>query len=240
MASKSENSFAKLVANFGRLIEFCIGYGTNYNPSKTRLSISNLQAKHAQAKATIELVGQKDNEYDTVEGERIDEFKGLSTYSTRLVNALASTDATGQKLEEARGFQKKLRGERATEKPVDEEGKDISISASQMSYDNQVEHFYRLSLVLASEPTYEPNESDLTITAVNDRHAQLEAKNKSVAKADTASSNARISRNKELYEDKNGIVDTAKEVKKYVASVFGASSPEYKQISGIEFREKKK
>ncbi len=33
-----------------------------------------------------------------------------------------------------------------------------------------------------------------------------------------------------------GLVDTAGEVKKYVKSVFGASSPQLKQVTGVKFK----
>lgn len=49
-------------------------------------------------------------------------------------------------------------------------------------------------------------------------------------------SNARITRNAELYADDTGLVDRAGLVKKYVKSLYGADSPQFKQISGLEFR----
>ena len=38
-----------------------------------------------------------------------------------------------------------------------------------------------------------------------------------------------------LYNPLSGLVQTALDVKKYVKSVFGASSPQFKQVSGLEF-----
>jgi len=66
--------------------------------------------------------------------------------------------------------------------------------------------------------------------------AELKAKNTGVINTYTAYSNARIDRNKVLYTDNTGLVDLALEVKKYVKSVFGAGSPQYKQVSGIKFK----
>ena len=65
--------------------------------------------------------------------------------------------------------------------------------------------------------------------------SELSTVNTQVKNAANPYSNALISRNKELYTPETGLVDLALEVKNYVKSVFGASSPEYKQISGIEF-----
>lgn len=240
MASQYETGHAKNVANFGDLTEFCIGYGPRYNPAKTILTLTNLGLKHAAGKASVSGVAQMDSENNHAENQRMEEFSDLLPYSTRIVHALETTDASPQKIDDARVFLSKLSGVRAGEKKIDKDGKDTSISTSQLSYDNQVEHFYGLLLVVSSEPSYAPNETDLTIDAITAKHAALTAKNKAVAKAETNLSNARIKRNKELYGETTGLVEIAKEVKKYISSVFGANSPEFKQVSGIKFTEPKK
>ena len=48
-----------------------------------------------------------------------------------------------------------------------------------------------------------------------------------------------IERNQSLYNPLTGLVQTAKEVKQYVKSVFGTTSPQYKQVSGLEFKIRK-
>lgn len=54
--------------------------------------------------------------------------------------------------------------------------------------------------------------------------------------AEVAYSNARITRDTILYSDDTGLIDIASDVKKYVKAIFGASSPQFKQISGIKFK----
>ena len=49
-------------------------------------------------------------------------------------------------------------------------------------------------------------------------------------------SNSRIARDKTLYKLDTGLTDTATEVKKYVKAIFGASSPEFAQVKGIQFK----
>ena len=44
-----------------------------------------------------------------------------------------------------------------------------------------------------------------------------------------------IERNKILYENGTGLYTIAQNVKKYVKSVYGATSPEYSNISKIKF-----
>ena len=99
-----------------------------------------------------------------------------------------------------------------------------------------IDHMDNLITLVTTEPSYKPNEKDLTAIALNDLLTKLKAANKAVKDADTAYSNSRISRNKLLYADNTGLVPTAGEVKKYVRSVYGASAPEYKQISGLQFK----
>lgn len=94
--------------------------------------------------------------------------------------------------------------------------------------------------MLLSEPSYTPNETILqTATVTFFKINTLTTKNNEVATAYTQVSNSRIQRDKTIYAKEDGIVDIALEVKKYVKSLFGATSPEYAQISGIEFKRTK-
>ncbi|MFT5753019.1 MAG: hypothetical protein ACI924_000224 [Flavobacterium sp.] len=59
--------------------------------------------------------------------------------------------------------------------------------------------------------------------------------NNAVATAYAKVSKSRLERNKTLYTDTDSLVDTAGEVKKYVKSIFGATSPQFAQVKGIKF-----
>jgi hypothetical protein len=59
--------------------------------------------------------------------------------------------------------------------------------------------------------------------------------NTAAVNAYTPLSNARIDRNKILYDDVTGLVKVAGDVKAYVKSVFGGTSPQYKQVSKLKF-----
>ena len=52
-------------------------------------------------------------------------------------------------------------------------------------------------------------------------------------------SNARIARNNTLYNTDDSIFEVAADVKKYIKSIFGATSPELAQVKGIEFKKSK-
>ena len=238
MASTSEVGHAKNVANFQDLIEFVIGYGATYNPSKNSLKLPQLIALKDNAQAKLNDVITKNTIYNNKVNERMVAFSNLKSFSTRLVNALQTTDATNETINNAKTFNRKMQGKKAstTQTPTDPNAPaPATISTSQQSYDQLIQHLTGLKSVLETEPSYTPNEVELQIATIDSKIEDLSVKNTAVATAYTNISNSRISRNETLYTSENGIYETASEVKKYIKSVFGASSPQYNQVSGIKF-----
>lgn len=248
MASTSETGHHKNVANFGDLISFCQGYGTAYNPSKNSLKIAQLQTQLNSVKVNLTAVTNTSVAFNNAVNARKIAFEGLEKLSTRLVNALDATNATDQLVKDARSVNNKIQGARVAKLKVVFGGKNAldpntpvvetpkTISTSQRSYDSIIEHFSKMIAILSTEPSYVPNENDLKIATLNTQLTNLKNLNTAVANAYTTVSNARISRNASLYNPVVGICPVAKEVKGYVKSVFGATSPQYKQISGLEFK----
>ena len=238
MASTSEVGHAKNVANFQDLIEFVTGYGATYNPSKNSLKLPQLVALKATAETKLTDVISKNTNYNNKVNERMVAFSNLKSLSTRLVNALQTTDATTQTINDAKTFNRKMQGKKASasQTPTDPNAPaPTTISTSQQSYDQLIQHLTGLKSILEEEPSYTPNETDLQVATIDAKIADLTAKNTAVSTAYTNISNSRISRNDTLYTSDNGIFETASEVKKYIKSVFGASSPQYNQVSGIKF-----
>ena len=93
--------------------------------------------------------------------------------------------------------------------------------------------------VLESEPSYTPNETDLQVATLVAKQHELTTKNNEVATSYANISNSRIARNTTLYSTEGSIFDVASEVKKYIKSIYGASSPEFAQVKGIEFKKPK-
>ena len=112
MASTSEKGHAKNVANFQDLIEFVTGYGATYNPSKNSLKLPQLIALKASADANLVDVIAKNTNYNNKVNERIVAFSGLKSFSTRLVNALQTTDATAETIGNAKTFNRKMQGKK--------------------------------------------------------------------------------------------------------------------------------
>ena len=239
MASTSEVGHAKNVANFQDLIEFVTGYGATYNPSKNALKLPQLIALKASADATLADVITKNTNYNNKVNERITAFSGLKSLSTRLVNALQTTDATTETIGNAKTFNRKMQGKKASssQTPTDPNTPaPTTISTSQQSYDQLIQHLAGLTSVLEAETSYTPNETDLQVATLQTKIADLTTKNTAVATAYASISNSRIERNETLYSSSTGLVETANEVKKYIKSVFGASSPQFAQVKGIQFK----
>jgi len=142
---------------------------------------------------------------------------------------------------------RKLQGRRATPKMSDDkkkaleaEGKSVKeSSSSQMSLDSRLDNFDKLIKLLATVPEYAPNEAELSVDGLTTLYYDLNSKNLDVINASVPLNNARIARNNVLYTPISGLVDISADVKLYVKSVFGASSPQYKAISGLTFTKRK-
>ena len=243
MASTSETGHTKNVANFQDLIEFVTGYGATYNPSKNALKLPQLIALKSDAETKLADVVAKNTAYNNKVNERITAFSGLKSLSTRLVNALQTTDATDQIIKDAKGFNKKMQGQRASATATTPTDPNTpapnTISTSQQSYTQQIQHLAGLISVLESEPSYTPNETDLQIATLVAKQNELTTKNEEVATSYANISNSRIARNTTLYSTEGSIFDVASEVKKYIKSIYGATSPEFAQVKGIEFKKPK-
>lgn len=243
MASISETGHANNVANFESLITSVIAFGTSYNPSKDTLKTPSLQTLLNAAKESLNAVNVAQSAYSNVVAARESAFEPFSKLMTRVNNALKATDTTAQVDESAQTIIRKLQGKRASAKLTDEEkqalgaeGKEANqISAVQLSYDSRLENFDKLIMLLTSVPLYNPNEEDLKISSLTTYYNELRAKNSDVLVPTVQLSNARISRNEILYKPLIGLVDIAFDTKVYIKSVFGATSPQFKQISKLTF-----
>ena len=239
MPSTSEVGHAKNVANFADLIAYCTAYGTTYNPPKPALQIASLTTLLSSAQTELSSVTTAKNIFDTATGDRKLAFEPLKSLATKIFNFLSVTDATEQTIADAKTINNKLQGRRSgtvSETPPTEGGTPPNtVSVSRQSYDMLTENFSALIDLVSSVPSYTPNETELTTASLTTFLGNLQTANTNVINREVAYSNARISRDNVLYSDDTGLVDTASDVKKYVKAVFGATSPEYKQVSGIKF-----
>ena len=228
------------VANFERLIDLCTVFGTMYNPGSSHIQLPSLQSKATAALAVLQATRTAKVNYDDATNAREIAFESLKKLSTRIVNALKATNASEQKMDDAKTISRKIQGYRkkgavATALVEGEEAPRTN-SVAQQSYGDLLENFTKLVGVIATEPLYLPNEEDLKLSALNTLIGNLKASSTVVTTMEHHYSTARIQRDDVLYAPNNGMVDLALAAKVYIKSCFGASSPQYKQVGGMEFR----
>lgn len=243
MAKTTETGHSKNVTNFEKLITTVTSFGPMYNPSRESLKLAALNARFTGAKALLNSVNTSEPDFKNAKSARDVAFKPFNKLITRIGNALKASATTEEVDDSAKSLFRKLQGKRATPKKSDEEkdaakaeGKEIvEYSSSQMSFDSRLDNFDKLIKLLATIPEYAPNETELKVESLTTLYTDLFAKNKAVATANASLTNARISRDLALYTPLTGVVDISVDVKTYVKSVFGATSPQYKELSGLKF-----
>jgi hypothetical protein len=242
--STSETGHAKNVANLEQLLSYIGGYGETYNPPKPSISLESMKRLALDANKAVNAVNVALPSLSLAIAAREVAFGPLSKLVTRVLSSLKATGTSEQVDKSATAIARKIVGTRATAKKTEEqkaalaaEGKVMKeVSTSQMSFDSRLNNFDSLISFVASVPEYKPNEEDLKVTSLTAYHKQLKEKNTAVANASVTVSNARIARNEILYKPLTGLVDVAFDAKLYIKSLYGSTSPQFKQVSGIEFK----
>lgn len=239
MRSNFETGQAKNLSNYHEIVSAAEGHGSVFNPTKPSLKIEALKKKESDCLAAIDDVKTAFAVLSNAIEARESAFLPMSKTSTRIVNALKASETTDHVVENAMTFVRKIQGRRAATKKAAKSNDPTvvikEISSSQMSFDNRLDNLKKLVKYLESIGSYAPNEADLQVQGLKLFSAELDSKNASVVKANTDLSNARIKRNDLMYKPGSGLVDTALDVKAYIKSVFGATSPQFKQISKLDF-----
>lgn len=243
MTNTFETGHAKNVTNLESLITSIVALETSYNPSRDSIKLPALQALLTASKESLNAVNIAQATYSNAVAARKVAFEPFGKLITRVMNSLKASGTSTQVVQSARTIVRKLQGRRASAKITEEEkkaleaeGKEVNqISASQMSFDNRIENFDRLIMLLSSIPLYNPNEEELKVETLKALHNQLKEKNSEVILPIVQLSNSRMTRNKILYSENTGLVDVALDSKTYIKSIFGATSPQYKQISKLRF-----
>jgi hypothetical protein len=113
------------------------------------------------ANAALQAVKVAKTTYDNATNARELAFKPMKPLATKIVSALAATEATKQTVDDAKSTNLKIQGKRATavEKP---DAKALAAGAepvktastSQQSYDKLIDHFAQLIATLTAEAKY--------------------------------------------------------------------------------------
>lgn len=234
----SETGHAKNSANFEILTNAVTAFGSAYNPTNNELKLAYLTTVLVNAKTSLSSIQEVFSHWKEATNQREHAFDAAEKLSTRAISSFAVSGANELDVADAKSFVRKLRGRRAKAKPEPKTaGEAIKThSASQTSFDQKAEHFAQIISILENNPMHNPNEDDLKTASLKNVLNDLRNKNTAVINANVSLANARINRNQIFYNNTNGLVKIAQDVKTYVKSVFGPNSPQYKQISGLAFK----
>lgn len=244
-----KTSHAKQVAAFEQLIGFCNAHGASYNPSKSSIRITALEAMLKQAKGSLEAVTTAKVDLMNEVNRRQRAFEGIPKLATRIVNALAASDPAPGVFDDVMVIKRKFTPKYYDRPAISSgnapmaEGNEagtktelpIRHSTSQLDFVTKASNFGSLIQLLKLEPSYQPNETALQIATLDKFVTTLREKNTAIMQHELVLSNIRIDRNRLLYQ-KDGIHGTAMSVKRYIRSVYGARSDEFRQIARLFFK----
>lgn len=248
MTNSQETGHARNVSNFEFLIVFLESLGEKYNPSKELISLSNVKSVFANSRSALTAVKLAESNYAIAVDARSSAFALVQPLITRVKNSLKASNTSTLTDESVETIFRKVQGKRSTPKlseeeigKLKEEGKIVTQnSITQLSYDRIIDNFDKLIILLETIPEYAPNEVDLKTESLRAFHTNLNENNAAVTLVVMQLENARINRNDVMYRPITGLTDIAADIKSYIKSLFGATSPFYKQISGVNFRNYKK
>jgi hypothetical protein len=253
MASFSETGHAKNIALFKALLIICKGLGTRYKPAPKRLQLETITPQAEEAETLQAALNKTIAPRTTAVAQKDKAFEGLSKRITRSLSAFKSCKPLPGELQSAQTIAKTIKGENGKKKKGDKTKSEATEpkaeeanqagkerSNSRMSEDTRVENLNRLIETFSSSGVYATNEEDITLAALTQYAATLKQLTEAVTVAEQPESDARKLRDEALYKEKTGIVDVGQDIKDYIKSAFGASSPEYKAVTRIQFKRPKK
>jgi hypothetical protein len=248
MGTFIESGHSKNIANFEHVITILQSYGSNYSPSKAELALANLQTVLTTTQANLSNVKDTFTAWKNATNNREIAFEPIKNLSTRLINTLIACGVTTQTVDDFRTLNRKMQGAKAKSTKADAgiiDNTDLAnadtkaepkkVSNSQRSFDSQIEHFDKMIKLLEAAGMFTPVETDIQVVTLKSNLINLQTLNSASFSSYTNVTNARIVRNKSLYDEPNGLLTLVRGVKAYIKGKFGADSPEYKQVSGIKF-----
>ncbi|AZA73603.1 hypothetical protein [Chryseobacterium indoltheticum] len=240
MSSTSEVGHAKNVANLQKITQQVTTYSL-YNPPVENITVANLQALYTTATAKLAEAEDKRNANKNAVIIRQTAFENLKSTCTKIVNLLEILGLPQGTLDQARSMNRAIQGSSKKTTTPPEEGKKASktASTSRQSFTQQAENFGILLQLLATIPGYTPNEEDLKLNNLTNYHASLMSSTQAVDQTEAELNTKLIERDKILYAEGAGLYTIAQNIKKYVKSLYGATSPEYTNVSAIEFTNRK-
>ena len=239
MASTSEKGHAKNIANANLLNTHIAQIGAVYNPSNTKLLLSNLQTIYTTSFSQQEAVNNAVAPYSIAVDNREMLFAPVSKKVTKLRKVYKSTEGVTQaQLEDFMTIARKLKGIRKTnnEPTTNTTEEQNHHSTSQMSYDQRTNNYDLLISLFQNTPNYAPNETEFQVATLQAEKILMLKATQGVADTFIPLNNARSIRNNTMYLSQDNLVDTFNKAKDYLFTILDSNSVQYKAISKIKFK----
>lgn len=251
MSNYFETGHAKNVANLLKLNQLIATFGATYNPSNNAIKAPALATLYTNANTKLSDVNTNFTNWKNATNQRELAFDPLTKEATQILGALQSLGIAQQTIDDFEFQVKKFRSS-GSKLPKTETGKIIapettdpnapvttvettSISTSQRSFDNQLQHFQKMILILQSVPSYNPNETAFKVATLQTQLANLTTLNNAANTSYANLKNARIQRNIFFYAKDTGVLDLVKQTKAYIKSLYGAGSQQYIAANALKF-----
>lgn len=236
MSQQYETGHAKNVANLQKLIEQVTVY-TDYNPSVENLTLVNLNTLYNTSLASLTALEEKRNANKNAIHARQQVYENLKPITTRIINQLDILGLQTGILDQAKSLNRLIQGASKKKKTTSEKNEEEqnTVSTSRQSYTQLADNFSKLLQLLSTIETYNPNTEELKKANLTAYHTSLVNNTKDVDQTEAELNAKFIERNNLLYAEGTGLYTIAQNVKKYVKSLYGATSPEYSTISKIKF-----
>lgn len=251
MSGYYETGHSKNVANLLKLNQFIATLGATYNPSNALIKATALATLYTNANIKLTDVNTNFTNWKNATNSRELVFDPLTTEVTQILGAIQSLGIPQQTIDDFESQVKKFRssGSKLTKadsgitEPTPEARTTGPVqtietrtnSTSQRSFDNQLQHFQKIILILQSVPSYNPNEVPFKVVTLQTQLTNLMTLNNAANTSYATLKNARIQRNTFFYAKDVGLLDLIKQVKAYIKSVYGAKSQQYSAANAIKF-----
>jgi hypothetical protein len=245
MSTYYETGHAKNVANLLKLNQLIVTLGAAYNPANAAIKAPALATLYTNANTKLNDVSAAFTAWKNATNQREIAFEPLPKFSTQILGALQSSGTIQQTIDDFSSQAANLRssGSKLTKAdagksalPMDLPETEVHThSTSQLSFDNQLQHFQKMVLLVQSVPAYNPNETNLKVSSLQTQLTNLIAANNAANTSWAAVKNTRIQRNLFFYGKDTGLLDVVKQAKAYIKSLYGAQSQQYKAANLIKF-----
>lgn len=236
MSTNTSSSMSTITDNFEVMLTTVTYLGVTYKPVPAHLKLLGLQSLLAGGKDALNQVSAGESALSLAIAQRAALYAVLPGLMTRIVNTLYACSPDTPMRSSMESNLRRFRGQRASAPPMNPDGTPgESHSVSEGSYGNQVKVLNDVINDVGKDPLYMPEEDDLKLVNLAAYRDALMAANSAVTNARTALKQARQHRDAVLFGKPNGMVAVAQQVKAYLKGAFGATSPQYKQVSGLVF-----